>query len=115
MAEERDGGFDSRAVYINNTDYYTARTTLSPTLLAEFAKKMGIDPNRMFQRVYIAAAYTAQRHLFHSRFEGSEERFSKSHPRIRCAEENLSKSNDTCSNIKRTQLCLLETAQNSGW
>ena len=55
------GGFDSRAFYFNNTDYYTARTTLSPTRLGEVAKKMGIEPATVFQKVQVGAAYNEER------------------------------------------------------
>jgi hypothetical protein len=60
-APQDKGGFDSKAFYFNNTDYYTARTTLSPTRLGEFAKKLGIEPTTVFQKVQVTAAYNEER------------------------------------------------------
>ena len=67
VASQKEGGFDSQAIYFNNTDYYTARTTLSPTLLGEFAKKMQIDPERVFRNVLVVAAYNEERQKIVSR------------------------------------------------
>jgi RecA/RadA recombinase len=55
------GGFDSKAFYFNNTNYYTARTTLSPTRLGEFSKKLCVEPSLVFQKVQVAAAYNEER------------------------------------------------------
>lgn len=51
----------NRAVYFNNTDYYTAKTLLSPPLLGELAKRRGLEPLELLERIYVVAAYNAGR------------------------------------------------------
>jgi hypothetical protein len=55
------GGFDGNAAYFNNTDYHSAKTSLSPTRLGEVAKKLGIDPGRVFESVIVGTAYNEER------------------------------------------------------
>jgi hypothetical protein len=61
VAPREKGGWGARALYINNTDYYTAKTLLSPPLLGELAKRRGLEPLWLLDRISVLAAYNEER------------------------------------------------------
>ncbi|MGH9920673.1 MAG: hypothetical protein ACRD6W_17610 [Nitrososphaerales archaeon] len=52
---------DGQVAYMNNTDYYSEKTLLRPDRLAFHAKREGMDPSRVFDRIYFVAAYNELR------------------------------------------------------
>lgn len=56
-------GFESMALYINNTDYYQPDKSkvLSPEKITNAAKCMGIEPKVVFKNIFSQVAYN-QRH-----------------------------------------------------
>jgi len=61
------GGFESKCIYFNNTNYHTGKTILDPSELGELAKRVGIEPEIVFTNVYAVAAYNGQRQLIVAR------------------------------------------------
>jgi RecA/RadA recombinase len=57
------GGLQAKGIYFNNTDYYTGKTVLNPSLLGAVAKRVGIEPMDVFRSIYTAAAYNEERQL----------------------------------------------------
>jgi len=58
-------GFESMAVYMNNTDYYQPDKSviLSPEKIAIAAKCAGIEPKIVFKNIYFGVAYNQQHQL----------------------------------------------------
>src|SRR5918912_2271432 len=58
-------GFESKAICINNTDYYDQRKTaaLNPEKIGVAAKCAGIDPKIVFKNLYVHPAYDQQHQL----------------------------------------------------
>ncbi|MGB9622528.1 MAG: hypothetical protein ACPL07_01665, partial [Candidatus Bathyarchaeia archaeon] len=56
MPKDR-GGFESKCIYFNSTNYYLDKTVLDPNLLGKFSKKAGLDPKTVLENVYTAVAY----------------------------------------------------------
>ena len=61
--QREKGGFEARCIYFNNTNYYTGKTILNTSKLGELAKCAEIEPEIVFNNVYIVAAYNEQRQL----------------------------------------------------
>ena len=61
------GGFDAKAIYFNNTDYYVGKTIINPSRLGMLAKRVGVDPALVFKNVEVAAAFNEARQWFVSR------------------------------------------------
>lgn len=62
-----NGGLDAKAVYFNNTDYYTGKTIIDPSRLGALAKNAGVDPDVVLKNVEVAAAYNEERQLLVSK------------------------------------------------
>jgi len=58
-------GFESMAVYVNNTDYYQPDKSniLSPEKIGIVAKCAGIEPKIVFKNIYFGVAYNQQHQL----------------------------------------------------
>ena len=58
-------GFESKAVYINNVDYYQPDKShiLSPEKIAVTAKCAGIEPKIVFKNLFVQIAYNQQHQL----------------------------------------------------
>src|SRR2546428_4939756 len=58
-------GFDSMAVYVNNTNYYQPNKSLvlSPEKIAIAAKCSGLEPKIIFKNLYIQIVYNLQHQL----------------------------------------------------
>ncbi len=58
-------GFESMAVYVNNTDYYQPdkSNVLSPEKIGIAAKCAGIEPKIVFKNIYFGVAYNQQHQL----------------------------------------------------
>jgi RecA/RadA recombinase len=58
-------GFESIALYINNTDYYQPDKSkiLSPERIANVAKCAAIDPKIIFKNIFVQIAYSQQHQL----------------------------------------------------
>lgn len=50
-----------KVAYMNNTDYYSEKTLVRPDRLAFHAKRAGVEPESVFDRVYFVAAYNELR------------------------------------------------------
>ena len=50
-----------KVAHINNTDYYSGKTLVSPDLIAFHAKRDGLDPDSVFDQVYFVASYNELR------------------------------------------------------
>jgi hypothetical protein len=58
-------GFESKAICLNNTDYYDQRKTaaLNPEKIGVASKCAGIDPKIVFKNLYVHPAYNQQHQL----------------------------------------------------
>ncbi len=58
-------GFESKAICLNNTDYYDQRKTaaLNPEKIGVASKCAGIDPKIVFKNLYVHPAYNLQHQL----------------------------------------------------
>jgi RecA/RadA recombinase len=57
----KEHGFDSRAICLNNTDYYGQnKMILNPEKIANTAKAAGIDPKIVSKNLFIQTAYNSQ-------------------------------------------------------
>jgi hypothetical protein len=58
-------GFESKAICLNNSDYYDQRKTaaLNPEKIGVAAKCAGIDPKIVFKNLYVHPAYNQQHQL----------------------------------------------------
>lgn len=63
VLERKKGGFESKGIYFNNTNYYESRTVLDPSLLGEISKKAGVDPKTVLENFYTVVAYNEERQL----------------------------------------------------
>jgi len=61
----KDHGFESRAVYVNNVDYYQPdkSAVLSPEKIAISAKCARIEPKIIFKNLFVQMAYNQQHQL----------------------------------------------------
>jgi hypothetical protein len=57
------GGFGSKAIYFNNTDYYVGKSIIDPSRLGMLAKHAGVDPALVFKNVEVASAFNEARQL----------------------------------------------------
>ena len=51
------GGFSSKALYLNNTNYHQGKTILDPSRLGVVAKLAGLDPVTAFENIYSICAF----------------------------------------------------------
>ncbi|MEM3872905.1 MAG: hypothetical protein QXE05_10150 [Nitrososphaeria archaeon] len=63
VLEREKGGFESKGIYFNNTNYYEGRTVLDSSLLEEISKKAGVDPKTVLENFYTVVAYNGERQL----------------------------------------------------
>src|SRR5919205_714831 len=58
-------GFESKAICLNNTDYYDKRKTaaLNPEKIGVASKCAGIDPKIVFKNLYVHPTYNQQHQL----------------------------------------------------
>jgi RecA/RadA recombinase len=65
ILSKREHGFESMAVYMNNTDYYQPDKShvLSPEKIAIVAKCAGIEPKIVFKNLFVHMAYNQQHQL----------------------------------------------------
>ncbi|MFL6470432.1 MAG: hypothetical protein ACJ71H_06245 [Nitrososphaeraceae archaeon] len=65
MPIKQKHGFESKAICLNNSDYYDQRKTaaLNPEKIGVASKCAGIDPKIVFKNLYIHPAYNQQHQL----------------------------------------------------
>ncbi|MBO3803123.1 MAG: hypothetical protein JTT11_04510 [Candidatus Brockarchaeota archaeon] len=51
------GGFGAKALYFNSCNYHRGKTVLNPSMLGEFAKRAGLDPEAVLGNVYSISAF----------------------------------------------------------